>query len=235
MANVFKVQIPQHIVRNSNISDRAFVLLAKLIQAYYQQPGDNKQLTFTINHKLIMEYTNLPNRKKFVDCLKELHKQGYITNEIGNLPKKKGLEITLSKNVIAEFNKGQYFVQLEHYAIHKIVIEAIGHTGVKILYYIMSYINLRNPKKDKCFASVETIISDLGISNKTLKRYIDKMEKIKFIKVTRHKAETGYTLDKNGNENLLFYDRRPNEYRIRRDKFKPYIDKQLKLIYQEEQ
>lgn len=232
MDNVFKVQIPQFIVRNGTISDRSFILLAKLIQTYYMQPGE-KKLTFSINHKQMMYFTNLPNRKKFVECLKELYSHGLIENEITSLPKKNGLEISLSQVVIPELNKDSYFVQLENYVLHKYILEEIGHTGVRILYYIMSYINYKTLGKDKCFASVETMSNDLGITEKTFIKYTKKLEKVKFIKVKRHPVKMEYKDDKNGMENLLF-DRLPNEYRIKHDNFKKFVDKQTTLIHTEE-
>jgi ssDNA-specific exonuclease RecJ len=233
MTNTFKIQVPQSIVRDNTLSDRAFVLLAKLIQSYYSQRTDNKQLTFSIKHKDIMYFTNLPNRKKFVECLKELHKFGYITNEIKSLPKKNGLEIELSKKIIPEFNKKQMFVQLESYVLHRGIIEAVGHTGVRILYYITSYINYKEIGKDHCYASIQRIAEGLGITEKTFIKYTKMLEKLKFIRVVRHKVTVTEQYDKNGNE-LLLFERLNNDYYIKHDNFKKYIDKQVALIHIEQ-
>lgn len=232
MGKDFKIQVPQSIVRDKNISDRSFVLLAKLIHAYYTQTENPKKLTFAIDHKQFMYFTNLPNRKKFVDCLKELYKHGLITNEITSLPKKNGLEITLSSMVIPELNKKQLFVQLESYATHRSIIEKVGHTGVRILYYIMSYINYKQVGKDKCYASVVLMSNDLGMTEKTFIKYIQILEKVKFIKVVRHPAKPCYKDDKYGREGLLF-ERLNNEYYIKHDNFKKYIDKQTNLLHKE--
>lgn len=235
MGKDFKIQVPQSIVRNKDISDREFVLLAKLIQAYYTQPGNNKELTFTIDHKQIMHFTNLPNRKKFVECLKGLHQHGLIINEIKSLPKKNGLEITLSQIVIPELNKDkkQMFVQLESYVLHRNIIEKVGHTGVRILYYIMSFINYKQTGKDHCYASIIGMAEELGITEKTFIKYIKILEQIKFIRVKRHPAKPFYKDDKHGNEKLLF-ERLNNEYYIKHDNFKKYIEKQSSLLHTEE-
>ena len=234
MGKDFKIQIPQSIVRNKDISDRSFVLLAKLIQAYYTQPSDKKELTFAIPHKQIMYFTNLTNRKKFKECLDELYKHGLILNELpSTLPKKNGLEITLSKDVIVGLTKKQIFVQLESYVLHRSIIEKVGHTGVRLLYYMMSYINYKTVGKDKCYASEKLMATDLGVTEKTIYNYIQILEKVKFIKVKRHPATPCYKVDKNGNENLLF-ERPNNEYRINHDKFKKYIEKQTNLIHTEQ-
>jgi DNA-binding transcriptional regulator YhcF (GntR family) len=233
MGKDFKIQVPQSIVRNKDISDRSFVLLAKLIQAYYTQTSNAKELTFSINHKQIMYFTNLPNRKKFVECLRELYKHELITNEIKSLPKKNGLEITLSQKVIPELNEKQIFVQLENYVLHRSIIEEIGHTGVRILYYIKSFINYRQLGKDHCYASIQLMANDLGISEKTFIKYIKILEKVKFIKVKRNPAKPNIQYDKNGNEKLLF-ERLNNEYYIKHENFKKYIDKQTSLIHTEQ-
>lgn len=233
MRKDFKIQVPQSIVRNKDITDREFVLLAKLIQAYYTQPGNEKELTFTIDHKQIMYFTNLPNRKKFVECLKELHKHGLITNKIQSLPKKNGLEITLSQNVIPELNKKQLFVQLESYVLHRSIIEKVGHTGVRVLYYIKSYINYKQLGKDHCYASEKLMANNLGLTEKTIIKYIKILEKIKLIKIKRYPAKTSYRVDKNGNENLLF-ERPNNDIYIKHENFKKYIDKQTTLLHTEQ-
>lgn len=233
MAKDFKIQIPQSIVRDKNVSDRSFVLLGKIIQAYYTQPSNSKGLTFSIDHRQFMYFTNLPNRKKFVECLKELYKHGFITNEIIALPKKKGLEITLSMSVIPEFNKKQLFVQLESYVLNRSIIEEVGHTGVRILYYIMSYINYKTKGKDHCYASVILMSTDLGMTEKTFIKYIKILEKVKFVKVVRHPAKPFYKEDKNGNENLLF-ERLNNDYYIKHENFKKFFEKQGILIHTEQ-
>lgn len=232
MGKDFKIQVPQTIVRNKDISDRAFVLLGKLIHGYYTQKGE-KNLTFSIDHKYYMFITNLLNRKKFVECLKELYKHEIIENEIKSLPKKKGLSITLSSKVIPELNKKQIFVQLETYAIHRSIIEKVGHTGVRLLYYIMSWINYKMKDKDKCYASEERMAEDLGLTEKTIIKYIKILEKEKFIKVKRHPAKPILNEDKNGNQGMLF-QRLNNEYKIKHDNFKKYIDKQTNLIHTEQ-
>lgn len=232
MGKEFKIQVPQEIVRNKEVSDRAFVLLAKLIQAYYTQRTKDKDLTFEIRHKEIMHYTNLPNRKKFVDCLKELNKHGFIENEIGSLPKKNGLEITLSNKVIPELNKKQIFVQLENYILHRTIIEEVGHTGVRIMYYIMSWINYKQIGKDHCYASILKMSTELGMAEKTFIKYTKILEQLKFIKVVRHQAKPCYRDDKNGNEGLLF-ERLNNEYYLKIENVKKYIDKQSSLLHTE--
>jgi hypothetical protein len=234
MANEFKIQIPQHIVRNSDpetelLTDKEFVLLAKLIQAYYTQPENSKQLTFEIPYKAFMHFVDINHKRTFKECLHGLFEKKMLTEEIVDLPRKGGLSISLSKNVIPEFNKGQLFVQLESFVLHRVIIEKVGHSGIRILYYIMSYINYTQTGKDHCYASVIRMSNDLGISEKTFIKYTTILEKVKLIRVVRHKPETNYKDDKNGNEGLLF-NRWNNHYYINHDQFKKVIADSASLV-----
>jgi hypothetical protein len=155
MSNDFKIQIPQSIVRSNKISDKEFVLLAKLIQTYKSQPGDEKSLTFTIiSYKKLMNYVNITDQRTFTACLKGLSKNNYITNEINRLPRNEKLTISLSTNVIPELTDEKLFTQLESWVINMSVIEKVGHTGVRMLYYLMSWINYTQSGKDHCYANI---------------------------------------------------------------------------------
>lgn len=239
MSTPFKIQIPQSIVRNSEdvkLNDKQFVLLAKLIQFYKSQPEKEKSLTFTIiSYKKLMNYIDITDQRTFVDCLKGLVEKKLITNEIKRLPRDGKLTITLSPTVIPDLNKGQMFTQLESEVVNMSVIEKVGHTGVRILYYIMSWINYKQkitgrPRgKDHCYASVERMSKDIGVSEKTFIKYVGILEDVEFIKVVRHEIHDGHKVDKNGNENLLL-DRWNNHYFINHDKIKKFAEKSTSMV-----
>ncbi|MGM9987185.1 MAG: helix-turn-helix domain-containing protein [Bacillaceae bacterium] len=224
---VFKVQIPQELVRGSVVKDKEFVLLARLIQAYYS--NGNKDLTFTIKYKAVMHHTYIDNNRKFKECMENLQDNGFLTMHSKTLPRNGALTITLNEKVIPELNENMRFVQLESYVLNRHFIEKVKHTGVKTLYHIMSYINYEKKGKDHCYASIERMSSDMGMSDKTLRKHLDILEKGKFIKVVRHKPETEYYLDKNGNEGLL-YDRWNNHYSIKHEAIKKYVEKMRKNV-----
>jgi hypothetical protein len=122
---------------------------------------------------------------------------------------------------------------LESYVLHRSIIEKVGHTGIRILYYIKSFINYKKIGKDHCYASIIAMSEELGITEKTFIKYIKILEQIKFIKVKRHPAKAFVKDDKNGNEKLLF-ERLNNEYYIKHENFKKYIEKQSGLLHTEE-
>lgn len=231
MTKEFQIQIPQSIVRSPEINSKSFVLLAKLIQQYNSQPEYNKNLTFTLkSYTKFMNFTDIANKKTFKKCLDDLIDKGLITNEINSLPRNGQLTITLSSDVIPELNKGQMFTQLESGVLNMSVIEEIGHVGVRILYYIKSWINYNQRGKDHCYASVERMAKDINVTEKTFIKYIKILEELKFIKVKRFDIRNeNFKTDKNGNESLLM-DRWNNHYFIKLENIKKFNEKSNKLI-----
>ncbi|CEG31423.1 RepB family plasmid replication initiator protein [Peribacillus simplex] len=226
MAKEFKIQIPQDIVRNPEINSKSFVLLAKLIQQYYRQKSDERNLTFTIkNYKMLLNFTNITDRRTFSDCLRILNEKGLIKSIVKPLPRNGELTVGLSPEVIPELNKDkeQVFTQFEYWILNMSVIEEIGHTGVRIMYYIMSWINYKKVGKDHCYASVVRMSKDLGIAEKTFIQYIKQLEKLKFISVKRFDNYSSYKDDKNGNENLLL-DRWNNHYFLEQKNIRKFVD-----------
>lgn len=225
-AEDFKIQIPQSIVRDKRISSRTFVVLGKLIQRYYMQPNDKKELTFSLDHKGLMYQTEISTTRILLGCLKEMHSFGVIENEINTIPRKNKLIVTISNKVVPELNDEQLFVQLENYVFHRSIIKEIGYVGIRILYYIRSYINYKTLGKDHSFVSLKKMANDLGISDTTLKKYIKKLEKNEFIKVERHKAKQIWKEDRYGIEGLL-WERLNNNYYINHENFKRFVEERL--------
>lgn len=225
MAKEFKIQVPQEIVRNPEINSKSFVLLAKLIQQYYRQKNGERELTFTIkNYKMLLNFTNITDRRTFSDCLGILNEKGLIKSIVKPLPRNGELTVELSPKVIPELNKDkeQVFTQFEYWILNMSVIEEIGHTGVRIMYYIMSWINYKKVGKDHCYASVQRMSKDLGLSEKTFIRYTKQLEKLKFISVTRFDNYSSFKDDKNGNENLLL-DRWNNHYFLNQNNIRKFV------------
>lgn len=222
----FKIQIPQHIVRNDQLNDKDFIVLAKLIQTYYSQSQSSRELTFNVSSQGLLHYCKLSDNRQLDKALSNLNTHNVIKNKV--LKISKVITITLSDKIIPEFNDKMLFVQMEYYIFNRNVLDKVGHKGVRILYQIMSYINYKT-NKDHCYASVERMSKDIGISDKTYRTYLNKLEKAKFIRVKRHEPTTEYFIDKNGVEGLLF-DRWNNHYYIRHDKIKQFAEKSNLLL-----
>ncbi len=223
MSKKFKVQIPTKIVRSNSLTAIEFVLLAKLIQAYYIPT--KKSLTIPIDHKAIMYFLLIKDQATLKKHLKTLFEKGIIENEIETLPRKGALEINLNKNVIPELNKEGLFTQMPVTVLNREIIEAVGHVGVRMLYYYKSFINLKQPTKQFCFVSEETTSEDLGITEKTVIKYNKILEKRKFIKIEKHKSQNEY----NYQDRYVYY-RYNNHYFIRQDKIDEFCEKSTSLL-----
>ncbi|MBT2723065.1 helix-turn-helix domain-containing protein [Bacillus sp. ISL-46] len=223
MAKDFKIQVPTEIVRSNSLSSGEFVLLLKLIDAYYGQT--TKSLEISVDYKALMFYSAIKDQSTFKKRLEGLHKHGWVENEIGDLPRKGNLKIVLNKDVIPQLRdtKG-VFTQLPSNVMSRKVIETVGDTGVRLLYYFMSYINYKNIQKHKCYTSVETIAEHLGITEKTVIKHNKILEKLNFIKIEKHETETDTYITANGKEKYLF-QKFNNHYFLKLDKIGEFCNK----------
>lgn len=217
MKKKFKVQIPTEIVRSKEYSAGEFILLAKLIQAYYLPK--EKSLTIPIDHKKFMFFLFIKDNDTFKDLLKGLYEKGVITNEIDKLPRKGAIEITLNSEVIPELNKKGYFTQMPVNVLNRDVIEAVGQIGVRLLYYYTSFINAKDNRKQFAHVGEERTSIDLAITEKTVIKYNKILEKKKFLKIEKHKSENTF----NYQDKYVFH-KYNNHYFIRQDKIDEFCE-----------
>lgn len=227
MAKEFKIQIPTQVVRSKKFTASEFVLLAKILQAYYKQPGKEKPLTFSIDHKAFMYYLFFKDNETFKKNLIGLFVKGVIESELYDkenqkikLPRKGGLQLTINKLIIPAFNKERgYFTQIPYYVLNREIIEAVGYVGVRLMYYYKSYINEREPLKQFCFVAETTTAEDLNITEKTVIKYNKFLKVKKFIKIEKHKLENSETYDENGK---LLFEKYNNHYFLRLENVSKY-------------
>lgn len=230
MAKQFEIQIPTQVVRSKKITSSEFILIAKMLQAYYSQTGKEKSLTFSIDHKAIMYLLFFRDNKTFKKTLDGLYEKKLIENKVESLPRKGGLEITLNELVVPELNKKRgYFTQLPYFVLNREVIEAVGHVGVRLLYYYKSYINAKDNSKQFCFVAETTTAEDLNITEKTVIKYNKFLASRKFIKIEKHK------LQDNGfysNDNKILFTKYNNHYFLRMDKIDEFCEEYRALLVQ---
>lgn len=220
----FQIQIPTEIVKSKEYSDKEFVLLAKLIQIYYRIPQDQKSLTFGILHKDVMFYSGIKDNDTFKEALNGLYKKGAIKNKVETLPRKGGIEISLNEDVIPELNdKEGYFTQLSSVILNKKVIDTVGHTGIRLLYFYESHINFKTNKKF-CYIAEETTAELLGMTKKTVIKYNKLLEKHKLLKIEKQKVERAYYTTKKREDAYLF-DKYNNHYYIRYENIGNFSEK----------
>ena len=214
----FKIQVPTNIVRSSLFTSVDFVLIAKLIQFYYIQKED-KSLTLSLDHDMLMYYLNISDKRTLKKSLKTLYEHGIIENEIVTLPKQKPITITLNDNLI---NNKTVFTQHEYILLNKEMIQLIGYHGIRLLYYYESYIN-RKTNKQFCFVSMETIQKDLNMSRPTIIKVNEQLCKLKFIKKEQHIVENNWYT--NGEKETYQFNKYNNHYYVQREKINKYMNK----------
>jgi hypothetical protein len=239
----FKIQIPNPLIRNSTLDSTHFVVYAKLIQMYYYT-GQSKVMR--INHDVLKFSCCIKDNRKLKKALIDLHKRELIVikfNKKGefNFPKQGLIDIEMNeffnlKKVGRKKEDRFFFAQLSSIILNRDIIEQIGHFGVRLMYYYKSYINphARKERDDGriqyhnfCWTSILTIAEETGISEKSVRTYNKKLEKIKFIKITKHELGTTYEYikKKDTEELILQYSRYNNHYEVREDRIEIYYDK----------
>lgn len=223
MTEVWKVQIPTEIVRDNSLNAIEFVVLAKLIQAY---SFENKPV-YKVDHKILMGFLNIRDNKTLKDALKTLHKQGYILNEIIDLPRKSsnGICIELNPKVITGLNDGTVFTQLSKNVLDKSVIAAVGYIGVRLIYYYKSYINEKDMQKQYAHPAEETIARDLGISKTTVIEYNKKLKKHKLVKIESHELSHSNEYKRVGDRQMVVFTKYNNHYTIRHKNIDEFPEK----------
>lgn len=221
----FQIQIPTEIVRNKDINATEFVLLAKLIQAYYLS---GKKEEFELHHKNLIFLMSIGDNNTFKKAYNSLVQQGYVLDKLNTLPRKSGILVRLNPNIIPELNKGTNFTQLTSKLLDKVVIDAIGYVGIRMIYYFQSHINKKG-KKDYCYASEETIAEHLGITKRTVITYNQKLKKVRLVKIVCHElGEDDYI--RKGEKDVLTFKKYNNHYYVREDKIGDFVTAKQGLL-----
>lgn len=220
---MFMVQIASEVVRDNTVNDAEFVLYAKLVQLY-QRSG--KKDEYEVDYRQLMYFLDIGDNRTLKKCLNKLFNRGLILNEIRNLPKKQPLKIKINPEYIPSKDKSIKFTQLPHVILDLYIIKNIAYTGIRILYYLESYID-RSKQYDieqVAYPSEELIGKDTGNSRTTIVKYIQILEKEKLIKIERNylhpKADDGYIDD-----DVQLFIKYNNKYWVRRDNFKKRAEK----------
>ena len=171
----FEIQVATDIVRNPELSNKAFVVWVRLTQLYY---GVGCKSELQLMHKKLMEYTKISENRTFKEILDELFENGLILNNVEVLPRNSPITIAINEDMIPK-GESMLFTQLTEHVINKKVIEKIGHVGVRLMYYYKSRINQKSDVQF-CYASEETIANEIGINRKTVIKYNKILEKVKF-------------------------------------------------------
>lgn len=225
-SKVFQIQVPQQLIRNKNFSDSAFVMYAKLIQIYYLT---GRESVIPVDHRMIMYQLNIRDNKRFKRIMDELYKKKLIKTKLGALPRKGYMEIEINTFFdLKKQNKDKedrfFYAQLPYHVLEYPVLNAIGVTGVRLLYYYESYIN-RKQGKEFAYPSYETIMEETGLADKTLTKYNNILVKHKFIKIIKHQLQCTYEYIKKDTGEILNYIRHNNHYYVYPERIIKYHNK----------
>jgi hypothetical protein len=191
---IFKLQLlSDEVVRNPNITSKAFVAFAKLCEMY----GKRKTDTLEVDHKAFKGYLSISDNRSFKAILHNLYDNNLILNKIDALPRRSALEIQINKEMTPLHNKNM-FTQLDIRLIDKKILDEIGTYGIRLMYYYESRINRLELYKDHAYASIETISKDTGFAKDTIGKYNEILEKRKLIWIKKFKLQyAGWETDGN--------------------------------------
>lgn len=229
MSKTFKVQIATDIVRDSSISAMEFVVYAKLIHLYYL--SDRKE-ELEIPHAKLMYYLNIKENRTFRSCINNLTEKGYLLSKVDKLPRHGALKIKINIEKIPTKENGIMFAQVTSSLLDKYSLDKIDYVGCRLIYYYQSYINSKTGK-EYAYPSEETIAEDLGITEKTVRKYNKKLESVKFAKIIKHELSTNNEYIRKADMELLYFTKYNNHYYVREDMIDKYIDKLYKKVENE--
>ncbi len=200
---ISRIQIATEIVRDTDLKPLDFVLYARLVN-HHNYTG---KVEMEIDHSKLKSILRIKDNDTLKKSYNRLYKKGYMLNKLEELPRTKPALMVINEKYIPKNQDVKWFTQFATDVIGPHVIDAIGHTGIRMLYVYQSHINYTNTKKHYSFASEETIAKESGISKNTVIKHNDILKKHKFIKIKKHKLEeTGEWTVKKGhtNESLAF-------------------------------
>ncbi|WP_310877128.1 helix-turn-helix domain-containing protein [Priestia megaterium] len=210
MKSKFYLQLPSDLIRDSSLDSATLYTYAKLVQRYYVYKKQFK--TFELDHNKFMYFIGIKSNQKFKAILKQLYDKKLIKNQIVALPRRGLINIELDTFFDTK-SKKYSFTQFPIEILDKNMLDKVGHSGIRLLLYIKSYIN---KPTDFCFCSYERMESELDMTENTIIKHMNKLHKSKLIRKERHVlGRTGeYIDDEFGNEKEKV-TRYNNHYQIR--------------------
>lgn len=213
---VFEIQMPNNLIRDNTFDCNSFVAYGKLLQLYWQN-GQKPLLKF--QHKMFMAQMLVNDNRTFKRILDDLYERNLIKTKVNKLPRKELLELELNDyfNIKKQGKNKEdrfMFAKLPYCVFEYPIVNEITTYGVRLLYYYKSYINTKMVNKNFCYTAYETIEKETGLSDKTIKKYNDELERLKFVKIVRHELKTTYNYIETATGDCLEYKKYNNHYFI---------------------
>lgn len=197
-------------VRNSNITANDFVLVLYLKYMIWQR---NNKYIFEVSSDDMKRWTGLSD-KMLKKSLGNLFVQNYIIEEVGKRTPNKPVMLILNKVKFDTEDRaeGEYFAAMPIKLLYALKDGKLNSKEVRFLYYLKSYINVKNTIKQFCYAGIDTRMRfELNMSKPTIIELHNELESKKLISVTRHIWGTNWEYDDN---DKLIHKRFNNHYAI---------------------
>lgn len=184
-SNQVFLRIPNMFVRNEGVSLSAldFTLLCVLKHKSFL----TGKPSFDVDTFKVRKVLDVSDVRTFKKSLLNLKESGVINGDFIKLPRNGPLQIQLSDSVIS----GTPFTRLPVGVLNR--IEQIGHVGLRLLFYYESHINRGTLKKQFCYSSYKTISERLSISEPTIWKYNEILERNNLLEIQRSALSTDYS------------------------------------------
>ncbi|WP_228307306.1 hypothetical protein [Priestia sp. J2] len=225
---ISRIQIATEIVRDTDLKPLDFVLYARLVSHHTY----TKEKEMKIDHSKLKSILRIKDNDTLKKSYNKLYEKGYMLNKLDKLPRKASTLMIINEKYIPKNQNVKWFTQFASDVVHPNIIDAIGYTGIRMLYVYQSHINYTNLSRHYSFASEETIAKESGVTKNTVIKHNDMLKKHRFIKIEKHKLEeTGEWEVKKGNVNeSLKFTKYNNHVYLSEEKVCLYIKRKVTAL-----
>ncbi|MEB4860619.1 hypothetical protein [Priestia megaterium] len=225
---ISRIQIATEIVRDTDLKPLEFVLYARLVN--YHTFTD--EIEMEIDHSKLKGILRIRDNDTLKKSYNKLYEKGYMLNKLDKLPRKGSTLMIINEKYIPKNQNVKWFTQFASDVVSPNIIDAIGYTGIRMLYVYQSHINYTNLNRQYSFASEETIAKESGVTKNTVIKHNATLKKHKFIKIEKHKLEdTGEWEVKKGNVNeSLKFTKYNNHVYLSEENVRLYIKKKVSAL-----
>jgi hypothetical protein len=146
-------------------------------------------------------YVQIMDNKTLKKSFNNLYAFNYLLSEISELKPNSPSIFILNKSMFDTENRkeGEYYTALPVNVLNAIRDRKIDRKEARILYYIKSYINYTDFKKNYCYTGIEkTMIKELKMGKNTIPSYTESLKKKKLIHIERNFLKTDFQYTEEG-------------------------------------
>ncbi|MDP9675196.1 putative transcriptional regulator [Paenibacillus jamilae] len=207
--NKQSIHLPTSTVRDPNINANDFCLILYL---KYLTWRSGNRYEFDVSLSELKQFLNIQDNKTLKSSFNNIFREEYIIREIKKILPNSPIRFFLNQKKFDTDSKldEKFFTYLPINILYGMKDRKLDRKEVRILYYIKSYINYSDPKKEYCFTGIEkTMVKELNMGKNTIPKYTDMLVKKNLIRIEKNKLETSYQYDEEGN---LIFTRYNNHY-----------------------